>query len=193
MNHHHNFKDNQQFARLIEILDKPERKKSLPPEDLLRRLPIKDTDSILDLGAGTGYLTIPAAKMVRGFVYALDLDSRMLDIINAKAQQENLTNIQLINESMDNLSLNDGSIDIAVASLVLHEVNHLSKTLLQINRVLKEGGYFLCLEFEKLEDTPAGPPRIPSSHMEQELIHAGFDITQKLFLKDNSYIFIAKK
>lgn len=35
--------------------------------------------------------------------------------------------------------------------------------------------------------------RIPSSIMEQEIINAGFSITQKLFPTDYLYIFIAKK
>jgi|GEM_PF-4170706 len=59
-------------------------------------LPIKKTDNILDLGAGTGYLANTAAQMVDGLVYALDMNPKMLTIIESKAQDENITNIQLI-------------------------------------------------------------------------------------------------
>ena len=90
----------------------------------------------------------------------------------------------------------DNSINIVLASLVLHEVNPLSKTIQQIKRVLKKGGYFLCLEFEKTESATDGPPmhiRIPSVIMEKELINAGFNIVQKVFPSESMYIIVAQK
>lgn len=51
-------------------------------------LPIKKSDNFLDLGAGTGYITIPAAKVVEGMVYALDTDSNMLEVVIAKAKKK---------------------------------------------------------------------------------------------------------
>lgn len=194
--HQHNLKEMQQLSRTVGYLDSPERIKAFPPKELLQMLPIKKTDNILDLGAGTGYLAITAAKMVDGLVYALDMNPKMLDIIESKAQDENITNIQLVKGSIDDIPLPDNSIDIVLASLVLHEVSPLSKTLEQIKRVLKEGGYFLCVEFEKTESALDGPPmhiRIPSANMEEELINAGFSIIKKIFPSDLLYIFIVKK
>ncbi len=43
-------------------------------------MPIGKTASILDLGAGTGFLTIPAAKFVDNTVFALDLDAKNVGI-----------------------------------------------------------------------------------------------------------------
>jgi len=198
-NHCHS-NESARFAGKIESLDRPERKKAFPPEKLLEMVPIQKTDTILDLGAGTGYLTIPAAKMVDGLVYALDIDPRMVEVIASKAQAENIANIRLVTGSIEDIPLPADSMDVVLASLVLHEVKPLSETLRQIKRVLKEGGYFLCLEFEKKESSVdsqlSGPPmniRIPSSVMEQEIIHAGFFITQKLFPNDFLYILIGKK
>ncbi|MDB1954970.1 class I SAM-dependent methyltransferase [Clostridium tertium] len=57
-------------------------------------IPIKKSDSILDLGAGTGYLSIPAAKIVDNIIYALDLDLKILNFIQAKAKDKNITNIK---------------------------------------------------------------------------------------------------
>lgn len=190
-----NSKELERLARKIEVLDKPERRKEFPPEKLLQMLPIKKTDTILDLGAGTGYLSIPAAQVVDGLVYALDLDPQILEILAAKAQAENINNIQLLQGSIDDIPLSDDSIDIVLASIVLHEVPSLSIALQQIKRVLKEDGYFLCVEFEKMDttDKQSRKVRISSSIMEQELIDNGFSIIQKLFPSDFLYIFIAKK
>jgi ubiquinone/menaquinone biosynthesis C-methylase UbiE len=180
----------------IAFLDGDLRSKTLRPEEILNMLPIRRSDSILDAGAGSGYLTIPATKLVDGTVYALDMDTRMLDVIATKMTAENITNIQLVQGSIDDIPLPEGSIDIVLASLILHEVRPLSKVFQHINRVLKEGGHFLCLEYEKEESTVKGPPmhiRIPSSEMERELANAGFQIVQKVLPKESIYIITAKK
>lgn len=189
-------KEMQLLARKIEFLDKPERREFFPPEELLKQLPIRNTDNILDLGAGTGFLTIPAAKMTNGVAHALDIDANMLEVIKSKANKENINNIQLMEGSIDNIPLSDDSVDIAIASLILHEVSSLPKTLQEIRRVLKDGGYFVCLEYDKIESTIGGPPmhiRIASSTMEEELKNAGFNVIEKVLKKEPLYIFIVKK
>lgn len=189
----HQCHSKEHLAGKINFLDSSERKTALPPEKLLKSLPIKKGDTILDFGAGTGYLTIPAAEIVDGLVYALDLDPHMLEIINSKAHDKKLANIQTVQGNINHIPLPDNSIDIVLASLVLHEVKPLATTLQQINQVLKKGGYFVCVEIETKEVSNEGPPRIPSSIMEQELINAGFSIIKKSFPTDSLYIFIVKK
>ena len=54
----------------VSYLESPERRKEFSPEQLLNRIPLKETDSILDFGAGTGYFSIPVAKKTVGKVYA---------------------------------------------------------------------------------------------------------------------------
>lgn len=193
--HHCHSREINHFKRKIENLDNSNRNKNFTPEELLKMIPINKSDIILDLGSGTGYLSIPASKMVDNIVYALDIDSKMLDFIESKARDKNITNIKSIQGSIDNIPLSDNSIDIVLASLVLHEVNPLSKALDQIKRVLKENGYFLCLEFEKkdLNNGHKMHPRIHSSEMDHELKSAGFNIEKKLSLDDSLYILIAKK
>lgn len=194
--HEHKSKEMQRLSRKVAFLESPERTKSFPPEALLKLLSIKRTDTILDLGAGTGYLAIPAAQMVDEFVYALDLDPKMLEVLASKAKSENGSNIKLVQGRTDAIPLPDASIDIVLASLILHEVQPLSETMQQIKRVLREGGQFLCLEYEKTESDSDGPPmqiRIPSSVMEQELERAGFCVTRKLLSKDSLYVITAKK
>lgn len=87
--------------------------------------------------------------MVDGLVYALDIDPNMLEVTNSKAQDENIKNVQSIKGSIDDIPLSDDSIDIVLASLVLHEVKPLSKTLQQIKQVLKEDGYLYVLNLKR--------------------------------------------
>lgn len=195
-NHCHFAGGAQSFMNKIAFLDSAMRKSTLPPEEILNMLTLQKGISILDAGAGSGYLTISAAKQTDGIVFALDMDERMLDVIDTKAKAEKLTNIQLVQGNINNIPLPDGSVDIVLASLILHEVGALPAVLTQISRVLNTGGYFLCLEYEKEESAVKGPPmhiRIPSVEMEQQLITAGFNIAQKVFPRESIYIIVAQK
>jgi ubiquinone/menaquinone biosynthesis C-methylase UbiE len=195
-NHSHHADGNQNFINKIAFLDSSMRKNALPPEEILNMLPIQNDSSILDAGAGSGYLSIPAAKQIVGTVFALDMDDRMLGVIDTKAKADKLTNIQLIQGNIDNIPLPNNSADIALASLILHEVKSLPVALMQISRVLKPGGHILCMEYEKEESTVKGPPmhiRISSSNMEQALLDAGFHPVQKVFPRESIYIITAKK
>lgn len=179
--HHHHGK--------VAYLDNSVRKKELSPDKLLSLVPIKETAAILDFGAGTGYFTIPAAKAVTGKVYALDIDSSMLDMIMSKALQEDIQNIV----PLDSFTLPDASIDVTIASLVLHEIKPLDQTLRQIKDALKEGGYLLCVELEpKGEAKPEGP-RISAAGMEQAIADAGLKVIEKLSLSESLYVLIAQK
>src|SRR5690625_8042713 len=137
-----NANEMKKLAKKIEFLDDPERRGDIPPEKLLKMLPVKNTDSMLDLGAGTGYFTIPFAKTVEGPVYALDIDSSMLEVINSKAKEGNITNVKTVQGGNHDIPLSDNSVDFVLASLVLHDVIQLTDSFHQINRILKDDGYF---------------------------------------------------
>ena len=197
-NHHHKHQPDGvgNFASKIDFLDSAMRRNTLPPEEILNLLPIQKDTSILDAGAGTGYFTIPAAKKTTGYVFALDMDARMLEVIDAKARTEGLTNVQLVQGNINDIPLPDGSVDIVLASLILHEVGALPPVLTQINRVIKMGGYFLCLEYEKEDSAVKGPPmhiRIPSAEMERQLIETGFKTVQMNFPRESIYVIVAQK
>lgn len=184
------------FMNKIDFLDGIQRKGLLPPEEILSRLTINKSDSVLDVGAGSGFLTIPVAKMVNETVFALDIDLRMLKVIQAKADNLNIDNIKLLQGNIDNIPLPAKSMDIVLASLILHEVRPLPMVIMQISGVLKTGGQLLCLEYEKDEKFLEGPPmniRIKSSELEEELIKAEFSVVRKEFPQESIYIIVAKK
>ncbi|MBG9811149.1 SAM-dependent methlyltransferase [Bacillus endophyticus] len=176
----------------VSYLESPERRKEFSPEQLLNMIPLKETDSLLDFGAGTGYFSIPAAKRIKGNVYALDIDADMLEIINEKALEEQLTNIVPVQGSMEALPLPDGSIDVIIASLVLHEIQPLAPLLQQMKKGLKKEGYLVCLELEP-KGSSEKAPRITLAGMEQEMTEAGFQVTQTFLPAKSLYMLIAQK
>lgn len=197
MNHmHHCNQQDQKVLTKIAFLDSRQRERLIPPEALISQMPLRKNHTILDIGAGTGFFTIPMAEFTTGKVYALDPDARMLGIIEEKAKEKGFTNIELIQEYIENLSIQNNSVDFVMASLILHEVSSLTKALSIIFDVLKTGGHLLCLEYEKDDLIIEGPPmsiRIGSEELNKELSLIGFEIVKKTKINDGIYTILAVK
>jgi ubiquinone/menaquinone biosynthesis C-methylase UbiE len=197
MNHmqqHHQL--DQKFLNKIAFLDSKQRETLIPPEALISQMPIQKDHTLLDVGAGSGFFTIPMAERTSGKVYALDPDKRILSIIEEKAKEKGLNNIELIQDYLDGLSLQNNSIDFAMASLILHEVSSLTKALTKVYVVLKTGGHLLCLEYEKDDKVIDGPPmaiRIGSDELERTLESIGFTVVKKTKINEAIYTILAAK
>lgn len=176
-------------------LDNSERKRKLPPDKLLQLLPIHKTDSILDLGAGTGYFTIPAAKMTVGKVLSLDIEPKMLEELKSRLEQQHIGNVELVDGAIEDIPVEDEEFDHVIASFVMHEVEPLSKGISEIRRVLKSGGHCFCLEWEKTP-SDSGPPlthRIHSNDMKQAFLDAGFTVVVQEAPTEANYLLILRK
>ncbi|MFV0559250.1 MAG: class I SAM-dependent methyltransferase [Enterococcus sp.] len=182
------------FQRKLDFLESDFRKKQTPVHSLLHAAAITSETRVLDLGAGTGYFTFPAASATSAPVYALDLDQQMLGYIKEKAEKSNLQNIHLLQQPADTTTLDDSSIDLIIASLMLHEVPSLTNVLAEAHRVLAPGGKLLIIEYE--EDALDGPPeqlRIGSEKLRQILAKYSFEITKNISLDNSVYTCIAQK
>ncbi|RLQ89878.1 class I SAM-dependent methyltransferase [Planomicrobium sp. Y74] len=177
----------------ISYLENPARKDDLSPEKLLSLIPISETDTVLDFGAGTGYFTIPAAKAVAANVYALDMDAEMLEVIKTKALHAEVQNIIPVHTDGSDIPVPDESIDLVIASLVLHEIQPLNRTLTQIKNVLKDGGHLVCIELEPKGESSHKAPRISLAGMEKEMKDAGFRVVEKVFPSKSLYVLIVEK
>jgi ubiquinone/menaquinone biosynthesis C-methylase UbiE len=197
MNHNHLCNQyDQKFLNKLAVLDNRQREQLIAPETLIRQMPIQKNHTLLDVGAGSGFFTIPMAESTTGNVYAMDPDSRMLSVIEDKAKEKGLTNIEPIQDYLENLSLQNKSVDFVMASLILHEVSSLTKALTTIFEVLKTGGHLLCLEYEKDDLIVEGPPmsiRIGSEDLEKTLPLVGFELVTKTKINDTIYTVLAVK
>jgi len=176
-------------------LDNPERRKLLPPHKLLELLEIQDNDILIDLGAGTGYFTIPAASLTRNKVYALDVEPQMLQYLGKRVKEQKLDNVELIEGAIERIPLAGQIADHVIDSFVLHEVEPLEKGLQEMGRVLKPGGKVLCVEWEK-KQTEQGPPlhhRIQSNELAKAFGENGFLVEKLTYPSDQHYLMVARK
>ncbi len=96
---------------------------------------------VADIGAGTGLLSLPVAHRART-VLAVDISPAMCDRVRAKAQAAGLHNVFTMVASATRLSLNDGSVDVAVSNYCFHHLSDADKerALAELFRVLRPGG-----------------------------------------------------
>ena len=153
------------------LLD-PKRRKSISPEKVITELKINKENVIADLGAGNGFFTIPLAMATEQVVYAVDIEEKMLNLLKENYISENIDNIQCVLSDLEDIRLEDGSVDKVLVAFVIHEIPNLKKALGEFKRILKPNGTLLILEWEAIE-MEMGPPlheRIPSDKMKEILI-----------------------
>lgn len=155
-----------------------ERHALLPPDTLLDLLDVQEGDVVLDLGAGPGFFTLPAAKRTNAPVYALDIAQEMLMLTLERAKAEGITHIHPLHAEMHAIPLPDASVTRVLASTVLHETNRLEETLREIRRVLMPRGRLMVIEWDA-QATAYGPPlhhRLPKKNLEERLSSLGFSV-----------------
>jgi ubiquinone/menaquinone biosynthesis C-methylase UbiE len=112
---------------------------------------------VLDLGCGTGTLTIlTKQRHPESEVVGLDGDPKILEIARAKAQKAGI-DIAFQEGMAFQLPYPDGSFDRVLCSLVLHHLTTENKrrTLKEVYRVLRYGGEFHVADFGKPGNFPA--------------------------------------
>jgi ubiquinone/menaquinone biosynthesis C-methylase UbiE len=117
---------------------------------LLDQAHIRSGHRVLDVGCGTGSLTIQLKRLnPETDVVGLDPDPKALVLAKRKAVRA-AASIQLDQGFGDELPYPDGSFDRVLSSLMFHHVptDEKGKTLRAIRRVLKPGGEFHMLDFE---------------------------------------------
>ncbi len=99
------------------------------------------SEAAVDIGAGTGLLTLALAPRVNS-VCAIDISPRMLDYLAAKAARCQISNVQTVVGSAISLPIADSSIDVVVSNYCLHHLNDADKrrALQEAFRVLRPGG-----------------------------------------------------
>lgn len=104
----------------------------------LAKAKICSTDFVVDIGAGTGSLSIEAAKAAEhGYVFAIDKNPEAVDLITQNAEKFSVDNIVIINAEAPESLRQVPRIDIA---LIGGSGGHLEEILNLIDEKLKIGG-----------------------------------------------------
>lgn len=121
------------------------------PVKNLKAFDLRENMIVADLGAGSGFYAIPAARMVpMGKVYAIEIQKDFLTTINNKAKEAHLNNLECFLgdiEKIGGTKIKDKIVDAVIVSNVLFQVEDKDKFLKEIKRILKIGGKLLLIDW----------------------------------------------
>ncbi len=126
----------------LSIFEDPKRDERLQPNRIMDILGIKEGSSVADIGAGSGWFTVRAARRVgnSGVVYAEDINGEYLKYIDARAKRESLPNIRTILGKEDDPLLPAKSIDAVLLLKTYHEVAQPIRLLKRVRESMRAGG-----------------------------------------------------
>ena len=138
-------------------LERSSREQEERTDLLLNSLGLQPGDVVADIGAGTGYFTLPMAAAVSpgGSVLAVDIQPEMLAMIERRMQQERVTNIETVLATATDPRLPAGAVDLVLLVDAYHEFSHPREVMQRVVDGLSDRGRVLLVEYRG-ED-----PRVP--------------------------------
>lgn len=117
------------------------------------------TGDVIEFGCGYGTFTVPAARNLKGTVYALDIEPAMIEATAMRAAQAGVPNVVV--ELRDFLSDGCGRESQSMSMALLFNILHIQdpvRLLQEAYRVLRPGGLVAVIHWNHDLRTPRGPP-----------------------------------
>ena len=127
----------------------------------LDALALRPGERVLDVGAGTGYVSLEAARRVgpAGRVYAVDRSAEALAYLARLQDEQGISWIERLVADAAAIEAPDPHIDAALVTLVLHHADDPPGLLRNIARLLPAGARALVAEFHPDGPCEVGAPR----------------------------------
>ncbi len=125
----------------LSIFEDPKRDERLQPDRIMDILGIKQGSNVADIGAGSAWFTVRAARRVGngGIVYAVDINRDYLDYIERRSKREHLANIRVILGKEDDPLLPAKSVDAVLLLKTYHEVAQPIRLLKRVREAMRVG------------------------------------------------------
>ena len=124
-------------------MESPFRYRFFSPENILKGADIFPGQSVLEVGCGTGYFTLPAAQLIgaEGRLVAMDILQDSVELVSQKVQMANLKNVCVLKGDALNTGLDPECFQVVLLfGVIPAPMLPLSRLLPEMNRVLKSEG-----------------------------------------------------
>ena len=170
------------------------------PEKNLHQFNLSPGQQVADLGAGSGFYSLAAARLVGGAgrVFAIEIQKDLLSRLKNLAVDEHLSNVDVIwgdVEKLGGTSLRDGSIDRAIVSNLLFQTEDQENLLKELKRILKPGGRALVIDWSDTSGLVGSSLKlVPKEQVVKLFNDAGLNLEKEINAGDHHYgLIFAKK
>ena len=155
-------------------------------------------DVVADIGAGTGIFSVPMAREVapEGLVLAVEVDAGFLPIIESKARENGVDNVQPVLGEFGDPKLPQ-SVDVAFFHDVLHHIEQRQAYIIALAQYMSVGSRIVVVDYDMNVE------RVPHSNEPAMLISpdqvagwmraAGFEPTREVDMFDDKFFVIYTK
>ena len=128
------------------------------PDQVLDALALRAGQVVCDIGAGTGYFALRAAKRVgeTGRVFAVDVEPRMLDVLRGKIEKGGIRNVTPVLAVAADPLLPPRSCDLVLIVDAYHHFPDRPRYLARLAALLRPGGRLANVDWHKRK-TDFGP------------------------------------
>jgi len=171
----------EEVEQYIRFLERPDRAQWQKPDAVIQALGLQGNETVVDLGAGSGYFTFRLAQALpQGLVIPIDAEPEMVRHIHRKALTEHWANVRApVATSPDNPGVPGGANLVFVCDVLLH-VKQKADWLKAVSAPLRSGTRIVLIDF-KAGPLPEGPPetlKVPKSRMIELCQAAGFRLRE---------------
>ena len=180
-----------------EILRSDDRLRWNNPAEIVAAVGIAPGARVAEIGCGNGWFTfeLERAMRPRGMVYALDMQTAMLQIL--ETHRQNYERILMLPCEENSFDLDDGEVDVVFHANVLHECSAPVVHLREANRVLKSGGQLIVIEWKpgagQDEPGPRAEYRLAPESVREFASQAGFEVDDTRDVGPYHYAVLASK
>jgi SAM-dependent methyltransferase len=161
----------------IERLRSADRLEYFDPAKIWDVLQPKPDCTLIDIGAGVGFLTLPFARAYPGAkVYGCDILEGMVGLLAADAGAQGLDNLAARLMQPNAIDLPDQCADFITMAQLHHELDAPEPLMAECHRLLAPGGTVAIVDWKDEENgkSPAKGRRVPEASIRAQLSGAGF-------------------
>jgi SAM-dependent methyltransferase len=162
----------------LSIFEYPGRDKKLQIDRVMKILGIGPGKNVADIGAGSGWFTVRAARKVApaGTVYAEEINPEAVKYIDDRAAKEGLGNVKTVLGTPDDPKLPAASVDAVLMLKMYHEIARPVGVMRAIRTALKPGA--LVGVIDRNGNGSGQDHGVPSETVIKEMAEAGFGLVQ---------------
>jgi len=159
----------------------------LSPQQLLKRLELKDDLQVMELGSGPGYFGIKIAKrLTNGRLVLADIQQEMLNYAKKRIDKKGLRNVDYYLCNGKTFQFEDNTFDRIFMVTVIGEVENKEEYMQGLHRILKKRGIL------SVSELAGDPDKMTIKEIRELVENSGFEF-YKIYGNEKNYTINFKK